>query len=235
MTFNSSSRWDDLRKKARSLENELDQKLVAFSKLGNSFTHNMDRDTAPMLSGDNIFETMEGEIDETLTNLASVNSEMSDFTTATTSSASMRHTSQRHRDILQDYIQEFSKTKTNIQAFRDREDLLGSVQQDIKYGSYKSGLNNRKQDYFIKENEKIMGVGSLTDDAISIAMATKENLYNQKGLLTGITSKMNQAANKFPLIGSLVNKINIRKRRDSIIIGGVITGCVIILFLMSGN
>ena len=33
----------DLRKHARSYENELDTKLVAFSKLGNSFAQDMER------------------------------------------------------------------------------------------------------------------------------------------------------------------------------------------------
>ena len=33
----------DLRKQARSFENELDTKLVAFSKLGNSFAQDLER------------------------------------------------------------------------------------------------------------------------------------------------------------------------------------------------
>ena len=73
----------------------------------------------------------------------------------------------------------------------------------------------------------------VTNDAISIAIATKENLYSQRGALAGITNKMNVISNKFPLIGSLMNKINVRSRRDSIIIAGVITGCLIALFLLS--
>jgi len=57
--------------------------------------------------------------------------------------------------------------------------------------SYKNGLNNRKQDYFLKENENIMGADGVTNDAISIAIATKENLYAQRSSLSGITNKIN--------------------------------------------
>lgn len=230
MTFNSTSRWDDLRKQARSYENELDTKLVAFSKLGNSFAHDLDRDSAPLLTGDNIFDSMSVEIEHVLSNLTSVNDEMSDCLSSASTTASMRHICQRHRDILQDYTQEYCKTKSNIQAFKEREQLLGGVNQ---VASYKNGLNNRKQDYFLKENENIMGADGVTNDAISIAIATKENLYAQRSSLSGITNKINSISNKFPMIGSLINKINIRSRRDSLIMAGVVTGCLIVLFLLA--
>lgn len=47
-------------------------------------------------------------------------------------SAAVRHTAQRHREILNEYTREFNKTKASIRATRDRADLLSSVQRDIK-------------------------------------------------------------------------------------------------------
>lgn len=38
---------------------------------------------------------------------------------------------------------------------------------------------------------------------------------------------------RFPLINSVVQKINLRKRRDSLILGGVIAVCVIVLLLLA--
>ncbi|KAG8122481.1 putative Golgi SNAP receptor complex member 1-like protein [Naja naja] len=40
----SSNYWEDLRKQARQLENELDLKLVSFSKLCISYSHGSSRD-----------------------------------------------------------------------------------------------------------------------------------------------------------------------------------------------
>ena len=57
--------------------------------------------------------------------------------------AAMLHTLQRHRDILQDYTHEFQKTKANITAYREREDLLGSVRRDIEYGSIFKMFNKK--------------------------------------------------------------------------------------------
>lgn len=58
----------DLRKQARQLENEIDLKLVAFSKLeaGIKTPHNGHSDTVPLLSGEDTFEVMSAEIEDLL-------------------------------------------------------------------------------------------------------------------------------------------------------------------------
>lgn len=58
----------DLRKHARQLENEIDLKLVAFSKLGAGIKtpHSGHGDTVPLLSGEDTFEAMSLEIEELL-------------------------------------------------------------------------------------------------------------------------------------------------------------------------
>lgn len=47
-------------------------------------------------------------------------------------SAALLHTMQRHREILQDYANEFRKTRSNITQHRQREDLLGDVRRDME-------------------------------------------------------------------------------------------------------
>uniref|UniRef100_A0A673UW21 Golgi SNAP receptor complex member 1 n=1 Tax=Suricata suricatta TaxID=37032 RepID=A0A673UW21_SURSU len=44
MAAGTSNYWEDLRKQARQLENELDLKLVSFSKLCTSYSHSSARD-----------------------------------------------------------------------------------------------------------------------------------------------------------------------------------------------
>jgi len=74
-------------------------------------------------------------LDPLCVQLTEVNDHMAEYTQSISSaspSAALLHTLKRHRDILQDYSQEFQKTKANINAIREREDLLGSVHRDIK-------------------------------------------------------------------------------------------------------
>ncbi|GFO43135.1 Golgi snap receptor complex member 1 [Plakobranchus ocellatus] len=183
-------------------------------------------DTAPLLnkaSSEHMFDTMAMEISQLLAKLTEINDRMVEYTQnigSTSPSAALLHTLQRHRDILQDYGHEFSKTSANISAMREREDLLGSVRRDINAYKNSSGLN-RRSDMYLKENEHIR----------NIAIATKENLQSQGKLLTSITQKVNTFANRFPVINSLVQRINMRKRRDSVILAVVIAVCIILLML----
>ncbi|KAK6296758.1 Golgi SNAP receptor complex member 1 isoform X1 [Coregonus clupeaformis] len=244
MAGGSSNYWEDLRKQARQLENELDLKLVSFSKLCTSYSSSRDgrrgdsnSDTTPLLNNstqDRMFETMSVEIEQLLAKLTGVNDKMVEYTSTpgvTSLNAALMHTLQRHRDILQDYTHEFHKTKANFLAIREREDLLGSVRKDIETYKSGSGVNNRRTELFLKEHEHLRNSDRLMDDTISIAMVTKENMTSQRGLLKSIQSRVNTLANRFPAINNLIQRINLRKRRDSLILGGVIGVCTILLLL----
>ncbi|GLD57257.1 Golgi SNAP receptor complex member 1, partial [Lates japonicus] len=174
----SSNYWEDLRKQARQLENELDLKLVSFSKLCTSYSSSRDghrgdtSDTTPLLNNstqDRMFDTMSVEIEQLLAKLTAVNDKMAEYTNApgtTSLNAALMHTLQRHRDILQDYTHEFHKTKGNFLAIREREDLLGSVRKDIETYKSGSGVNNRRTELFLKEHEHLRNSDRLMDDTI---------------------------------------------------------------------
>nr|CAB3250386.1 Golgi SNAP receptor complex member 1-like [Phallusia mammillata] len=229
-----ANQWEDLRRQARRLENELDLKLVSFSKLGTSISHNTS-DTAPLLnssSSDHMIETMAMEIEQLLAKLTGMNDRMSEHLESISSSnPAMMHTVQRHRDILQDYNHEFRKTRSNIHSNREREDLLGSVRRDIDAYKNSSGVNNRRTDLYMKEHEHLRNSDRLADEAIDIAMATRDNLGQQRALFKGITTRMNNLANRFPAINNLVQKIKLRKRRDSLIIAAVVAFCIILILI----
>ncbi|CAG5132974.1 unnamed protein product [Candidula unifasciata] len=229
--------WEDLRRQARQLENEIDLKLVSFSKLGTTYSshRNYESDSAPLLdktNSEHMFDTMAMEISQLLSKLTEVNDRMVEYTqniSNSSPSAALLHTLQRHRDILQDYSHEFQKITANIASLREREDLLGSVRRDIN--SYKNSGLNRRSDLYLKENEHIRNSERLVDEQINIAIATKENLQSQGRLLTSITHKINTYTNRFPVINSLVQRIHFRRRRDSIIVALVIAVCIILLIL----
>lgn len=89
----------DLRKAARHLENEIDLKLVAISKVGSSpgiSNQGGQQDTAPLL-GEHVFDTLATEIEQMLDKLSTINEKMSELRVSGTASI---HTLQRHRDIL---------------------------------------------------------------------------------------------------------------------------------------
>lgn len=220
----------ELRKESRRLENEVEMKLVSFSKLGSSQSR---ENSIPNVGNPaHVFDTMSLEIEGLLGKLRNVNEALNECVSGMAAvsggSSSVSHTLQRHNDILQDYTQEYNRTKANVLAQRQREELLGNARKD---SSQSGSALTRRTELYLKEHEHIRGTEKVADEAISIAIATKENLSYQRNMFSGITTRVAGVTNRFPLINSLVQKINLRRRRDSLILGGVIAICIIILFL----
>jgi len=242
--------WEELRKEARQLENQIDGKLVDLSKLGTSLSgagsFRSVSDKTPLMSSDggdendssNQFKTVCDDLTSLLTKLTAVNEALTDWAASSTapSSPAVHHTLQRHQDILKDYKQEFNKTRTNVMAAIERHDLLDSVHKDIN--DYRSssgggggggGGTNRRMELLLKESEHARNSERLIDEHISIAVEARETLVNQRVAFKAIQTKLNDVATKFPMINNLVQKINLRKRRDTIVLGGVIGLCFVFL------
>ncbi|KAK6640674.1 hypothetical protein RUM44_012371 [Polyplax serrata] len=225
--------WEDLRKQARQLENEIDLKLVTFSKLGTGHLSSPkgDSDKEPLLGTDHSFESTAAEIQHLLNKLSAVSDKLSEVTSSSVSpTPPLLHTVQRHKEILQDYIQEFNKTQANYKARKEREDLLKSVRNDIDNYKVSNGLN-RRMDLNLKENDHIRNSNNLVDEQISIAMETRDHLTSQRIIFKRFQTRINDLSNRFPLINSLIQRIHIRKRRDSIILGLVFVTCTVLLLL----
>uniref|UniRef100_A0A1B6IUB5 Golgi SNAP receptor complex member 1 n=1 Tax=Homalodisca liturata TaxID=320908 RepID=A0A1B6IUB5_9HEMI len=226
--------WEDLRKQARKLENEIDLKLVSFSKLGTGTVttyKNNDSATEPLLSTEHVFDSVAMEIEQLLTKLTTVNEKLGEIASSEAGNGpAMLHTLQRHRDILQDYTQEFRKTQQNYRARRERENLLHSVKKDIDSYKNSNGLN-RRMDLFMKENKHIRNSDRMIDEQITIAVETREHLVSQRLSMKRLQTRIHDLSSRFPLVNSLVQRINIRKRRDSLILGLVVGLCTFLLLL----
>ncbi|OQV25364.1 Golgi SNAP receptor complex member 1 [Hypsibius exemplaris] len=237
-----ASHWEDLRKQARTLENEIDAKLVSFSKASTqrgtlsatrssddfSFPRASSQESVPLLNNaedGRVFEALASEIENHLAKLSNINDQMSDCMDRFASSpgAALLHTLQRHRDILQDYLQEFNKTKANVEQIRAREELFGPM---------KPFASSRRIDPFLKENEHLRSSERLIEDQIGIAVMTKENLSAQRSSLRNVVSRLEQMSGRFPAVNNMIQKINFRKRRDAIIMGCVIGVCIFILMVI---
>jgi len=219
--------WEGLRKQARSLENEIDLKLVTFSKLGTSYSRGGDKQ--PLLGPESL-DKLQEDLQSLLDQLGQVNDEMSEFANSAGQTAAIQHTLQRHSEILVDYRQEFNKTRANIAAIVEREDLLGSVHSEIsEYRNKEGSKRNQKMDSLQREMEHTRNSERLIDEQINIALDTRDSLVNQREILKAVQTKLNDLTNKFPLINNLVNKINFRKRRDTIILGVVIGLCLVFM------
>ncbi|GJQ83462.1 Gos28 [Trypoxylus dichotomus] len=222
--------YEDLRKQARHLENDIDLKLVAFSKLGAGIntphSHNAP-DTVPLLSEEDTFEAMGLEIEQLLGKLTQINERMSE---QPVSGAAMLHILRRHKDILADLSRDFRKINSQHLVRREREQLLRSNKQD----NFRPEGVNRREQYTLKESTHLYNSDRLVNDQISIAMETREHLTNQRQTFKKMQTRFNDISNRFPMLNSLIQRINIRKRRDSIIIGLVVAFAILMTTVVDG-
>ena len=175
---------------------------------------------------DEDFARLTQEIDGLLSKLSTVNLALSDFTERHPPSAASHHTLQRHGEILKDYRQEYIQTRENISALIKRHNLLYSGTNS----NSSSGLSSNRMDILLRESEHVRHSERLIDDQISIAIEAREALANQRQTFKAIQTKLNDISNRFPMINNLVQKINLRKRRDAIILA-VIVGLCLTFFL----
>lgn len=134
----------DIRKRARNLENEIDLKLVALSKISSGSMSS--GESSPLISSEFSFDTISLEIEEMLNKLSEMNEKM---TSLPTSGAAMMHTLTRHRDILHSYRTEFNKISQNHTIQVEREELLRGS------GLMSSSGSLSRRDMYVKENQHI--------------------------------------------------------------------------------
>ncbi len=232
-----STDWEDLRKQARQLENEIDAKLMSFSKLCSNYLardqtphhHGLDSPPSPTSSS---FDAMSIEIEKLLERLSDINKRMADTIPALLgSNTAATHTLQRHHEISQDYRREFERTKANIRNFKSREDLLMNNNNNNSDISSPAGLSSRRQDYYLREMGHLNNSTKAIDRYIDNALTIKKGLVDQRRHFMNITHKIKTLTNRFPLVNNILQKIKIKKRKDSLVLGFVIAFCIIFLLV----
>ncbi len=64
-----------------------------------------------------------------------------------------------------------------------------------------------------------------------MAVSTKESLAQQRGVFVNTNARVTGVFSRFPQLNNLIQRINVRKHRDSLILGSVIGLCCVALFL----
>lgn len=71
----------------------------------------------------------------------------------------------------------------------------------------------------------------MVDDQISIAVETREHLVSQRLSMKRLQTRIHDLSSRFPVVNSLLQRINIRKRRDSLVLGLVVGVCTFLLLM----
>lgn len=198
---NSINDWEELRRSARQLENELDSKLHIYGQLTTSQknqSHSLFPESVPLISASNgynedySFEQQSCTIFGLLKSLKDVLDRMESYSHST--SLQEQNTVilliQRHRETFKDYATEYNKMKSKIQAVLIRDQLLQDCTTPTSLVGQTIGTP------LDIESKSIDHSFVLIDEQIDVAKRTRETLLNQRSNLESVQSKLTTLASK---------------------------------------
>mmetsp|Transcript_21582 Transcript_21582/g.36770 ORF Transcript_21582/g.36770 Transcript_21582/m.36770 type:complete len:258 (+) Transcript_21582:99-872(+) len=231
--FPGGRAWDDVRKEARKLEGELDVKVAAYAKLTSGFEANyrgrVGGDVSS-LGADQLAQTKAAELEDLLHRLSDLNDEMGGLTGGISDTKS--HTLARHRDILQDFNQEFRRLNSMLGSARDRVQLLAGSSDSAHIGIAMSGSSTGA---LLRERATVQSSTNAIDEVLKQAQSVSTSLLGDRKLFESMSDKLLQVGARFPMVNSVLNAIRRKKSKDTLVLGGVTAGCVLftILYVMS--
>ncbi len=211
-----------LRKEARKLESEIDSKLATYAKYdkGLSYVQPNGPGSESVLGS----AVQAAEIEDLLSKLDRTNVEM---VSSAAGSDSRKHTIARHRDILQEYKQEFKRLKSIHSSMQDRAELLRD--HDVESQTLLPLSTNSSA--ILRERANIGSVDNALDDVIGQAQSVASSLMQQRRMFDGINSKLNVLGARFPVVNSLLTSIRRRKAKDTIVMSLVVAFCLVVMIM----
>lgn len=215
--------WAQLRTSLRSLEGQTDAALRTYSGLVLTCTASpSDLERATEAQIQDFMRTREGCIVSLQRVLDSE---------GVAAGGTKLHHLQRHREVLSEHQQEFSRIRSDIGHARNQTNLMSSVKNDID--AYRSGSGDpesMENDYMLQERSRLDHSHHMTDSVLSQAYETREEFGRQRQLLSQMNRRIMQSVSKIPGINTVISKINTRKKRDSLIMACLISFCMLMLF-----
>lgn len=218
------STTESLHKQCRTLESLFDNKLTTYSRLAATITRPGSHDLESTGSLER-WQDLEVELEELLQKLGEINDELDTLSSDANNQVTqtMLRAIQRHRDVHQDNIREFRRTKASVKQALDQMNLLSGVRNDID--AHKSSA----ADMLLAERGRIDSSHQMTDEILEQAYETRADFSRQRNTITGINTRMAGVLSTMPGINNLLGMIKSRRRRDSIIVGCLIGVCLVLL------
>ncbi|KAG9103771.1 hypothetical protein FRC07_009925 [Ceratobasidium sp. 392] len=123
--------YESLRRQCRTLEALVNDKLTGYSRLAVTLSSGSDVEAGTSAAR---WSDMEEEIEGLLEKLKETNDGMATLMAESKVevTTSMRHSAQMHREVMDDYVRDFGRTKVNVRSALDRANLLSNVRSDIE-------------------------------------------------------------------------------------------------------
>jgi Golgi SNAP receptor complex protein 1 len=139
------------------------------------------------------------------------------------------YTLQRYRAILHDYSNEFRKTRDSLNAARQRAELLlpaASPTGSLASSTSSPNSLRPRSDLLLREKSSLHSSLRMADDIISQAAEARESLLGQSSMFQAMRGRVLGIRQRFPLLHSVMSRIERQRKKDAIVIAAVIATCI---------
>jgi len=214
--------WEGLKRKAKKTERVLEEKMSAFSQLGqrmNSDTLLLDEENPLMEGGEE--QTLVVEIETLIHQLGECNDQMGMCVQANSSNTANAALLQRYREIYFDFKRDFADTAGLIQNKRQQAELFRGATLGRSGASSDGG-----ESHLMREQEAVNSSLNAAGNVIGQAGEVRSALHGQRRLIEGSSGHLGTLAARFPGIGKMIGSIQSRRYRDNMVVGFVISLCI---------
>ncbi|KAJ2095290.1 protein transport protein gos1 [Coemansia sp. S100] len=222
--------WDQLLKDVRELEMRFDTRIAEYMRFvqptsPRSAASNSNQGINSSMERQNCVQ-LESEVSTILGDLEAVIGEMSETVQLQRGS---KRVLERHREMYNDYVKEFNRYQTNVQAALTRSELLTGS----KSGNSVADVADR--DRLVQERGRIDQAHTDIDMVLDHAFSVRQDLVEQRSIIGGATSRMVSVTERIPGINLLLGRIRSRKRKEKVVLAIVLSICIsILLYVLSG-
>lgn len=210
--------WDELNRLAKQIERDIDGQFSAF---------NMEPWTSGTGTADQVkLNKLEASLKRLSNVIEMMNELFEQLGSSKPSGTGPSYLLSRHQEVHLEYQRDLRKLRNQLSKSREHTDLITSVREEID--SYR---NMSSEQYTQKERNMLDSAHRETDHIVDMAHVAHSNLITQKSGLSGTIKKIQDAAERFPVINQVMMKIRVRRRRDQVILGTIIALCIFIFFL----
>lgn len=124
-----------------------------------------------------------------------------------------------------------SSVRSDIESHRASTSTPNNNGADNGNGSGSRNTGMSEVDYMLSERSRVDNSNSMADSILAQAYETRDEFLRQRASLTGIQRRMLNTLSHVPGINTIIAKVNTRKKRDSLILAGLVTTCVLLLLL----
>lgn len=214
-----AAQWSELHRRAKALEARLETKIQRYASLAQKINADFLCDEENPLLENKEEQELGTDIERDLSELSECIDAMRHCNQS--SSHSLAHNQdvliKRYQEIHFDYSSEF---KTTLAAVNRKRESMELFQSSKKMHAEEHDSSVAK---LLRERSSIAASLKSVNDIISEAFDTRSSLSSQRGSLTGASGSLSGLSARMPTFNSLIDGIQRKKFRESMIIGIIIS------------